>query len=263
MASGPVLALLLAILSLGAVLLAWGLVALAQWGRLWRRGRRASTDRPAGVASLRGTCKPTSQEQVVTSPLSGHKAVWYAVTLQRDEGRPVRPQWSAVGRESEVESFYLDADGDSVRVDPSAATVDLAPGATLDFEATPDALEDLRSNLESMAVEATDGALQVGSWELQAGEYYRLVERRIASGDSISVTGRLEATPTGADAASARIEGPADSSRRRRLLGIPFVIADAGGDSGPKRLRNRTLVGLVFGLPLTLLAIVFMFPPGT
>jgi len=264
MASGPALALLLSILAVGLALVAWGVIAVAQWLRLWRRGRRESTAPRDGVAALEGTCRPTDPESVRRASLSGREALWYEVSLQRDEGRPVRPQWTDVGREGESVPFDLDRDAWSVRVFPADAAVDLAPAATLDFDANPDALASLGADLASIDVEAAGGTLRIGDWDLEAGEHYRLVERRLEPGAVVSVTGRVERTPgANGDRPAARIAGSASPGLVGRFLGVPFVVADASGYSGPNRLRNRGLVGLVFGLPLTLLAIVFLFPPGT
>jgi hypothetical protein len=257
MAAAPVTALVVAILALGLVLLGGGALATLQWLRVWRRRRERPARQQPGLVALQGTCLAAGTGEPAPAPLSAVPACWSVLGLERDAGDVSRSSWRPEAREERAGDFRLETPAGTVRVDPADAIVDLGADETvaLDPDAEPATLRDA---LGSLDVDLEDGRLRVGDWGLDSDEHYRLVERRLEPGDEVSVTGRLE---PGGDAVGT-IDGPATDTWRSRLFSVPFVVADEGGESASHRLRNRALVGFVFGLPPTLLALVLLFPPG-
>lgn len=260
MADGPVLALVLAILGLGLSLLLGGAVATLQWARVWRRRRATPQPLDLGLVALDGTTCAVEDHPPTAAPLSGEPACCVTIALERDAGAVSRPAWQEVQARDHRGPFGLETPAGTVRVDPAAAVVDLGSDETVVVESDA-APEDLRDALHGFAVTRSGGHLDVGAWELDPDERYRLIERRLDPGDTVAVTGRLDTDPT-ATATAGSISGPPADTWRSKLLSIPFVVADDGGESASYRLRNRALVGLVLGMPPTLLALVLLFPPA-
>lgn len=260
MAAAPVDALVLAILALGLVLLLGGLVATLQWVRVWRRRRANPPSLDPGLVALDGTCRAVDGHTPTPAPLSGIPSTSVTITLERDAGDVSRPAWQEVGQDGHLQPFGLEAPAGTVRVDPAEAIVDLGADATVAVE--PDtSLEDLQEAAAGLDVTRQGGGLEIGPWDLDPEERYRLVERRLEPGDDVSVTGRLDTHGSTTDIAGT-VSGPPAGTWRSKLLSVPFVVADDGGESASYRLRNRILVGFVLGLPPTLLALVLLFPPS-
>lgn len=238
MASVPVHALVLGILALGLALVVGGGINGLRWAWLRRDG-----DPDPGPVRLTGRCRPIDGESVPTAPVSGRPALYYEWRLERRGGRLARPVWEPVEGASERRPFELETADGPVRIEPSGAAYEPPrdPDVTVD---DPETLRETAAELEA-TVPGPDAA-----------ENFRLVEYRLEDGDEVSVTGRLTA-----DGATRRIAGPASPSLVGRLLGVPFVVADADRDGGLGRLRDRAIAGLVLGLPPTLLALVLLFPP--
>jgi len=256
MAAAPVTALVVAILALGLVLLLGGAVATLQWLRVWRRRRERPARLEPGLVALEGACRALGPEEPPPAPLSGVSACWSELRLERDAGDVSRSSWRTEAHEEGAETFRLETPAGTVRVDPADAIVDLGADETVAVDPDADP-EELRDAAGSLDVDLENGRLRIGPWTLDPEERHRLVERRLEPGDEVTVTGQLEA---GDDAAT--IAGAPTDTWRSRLLAVPLVVADGGGESASYRLRNRAIVGFVFGLPPTLLALVLLFPPG-
>lgn len=237
MTSGPVLAVLVAILAGGLALVLGGGIGLIQWLRVGRRGSNP------GPIHLTGRAKPIGGEPP-SAPVSGEAALCSQWRLEREEGRVTRPVWRTVEDGGEQDPFELEMDGDRVRLETATADLDLAE----DLEVIVDGPADLPEAIVDRLDDEAD-------WD--GDDRYRLVEARIETGDRLSVTGRLS---TGQDG-TPTVAGPASPSLLGRLFGVPFVVADADRDGGAGRLRDRAIAGFVLGLPPTLLAIVLLFPP--
>lgn len=237
MASLPVQAIVFTILGLGLALIFAGIVGAVQWLRIGRRGVAA------GAVSLTGRCQAVDGGSL-TAPVTAEPALCYAWRLEREGGRLTRPVWQTVEDGAECVPFELADEADSIRVEPAAADLDLADDHSV-----------LLSEPDDLPAAVAD-RLETGPY-LDGDDRFRLVEAWLDPGDRISVTGHLSReegeTPT--------VAGPASPSLLGRLLGVPFVVADADRDGGAGRLRDRAIAGFVLGLPPTLLSIVLLFPP--
>jgi hypothetical protein len=238
MATGWDLALLLGILGGSAVVLLLGAGGLAQYLRL--RRRRGALE--PGSAWLSGTARPAGDD-LVTAPISDEPALCVEYALEREGGKVARRVWRAVETERASVAFDLETHAGTVRVDPSDASLDLAEDAAETFD-DPTALR------EALPASMADAALD-------DADRYRLTEWRLSPGDAVDATGRLQAGGTGPPTLS----GPGGSTTRRRLLSVPFVLADPGRDGGAGAVRDRAFAGFVLGLPPALLALVLLFPP--
>jgi len=102
-------------------------------------------------------------------------------------------------------------------------------------------------------------SVDVGVATLDAGERYRLLERRIEAGDALAVTGGATVNAEGGP--GALLQARTNGGRLARYLGVPLVVARPGGADASEQLRGRVLIGLVVGLPLVMLSLVYLFPP--
>jgi hypothetical protein len=239
MATGWDLALLLGILIGSAFLLLAGAVGLGQYLRL--RRRRGSVE--PGPTWLSGTARPADGAEV-TAPVSGESALCVAWALEREGGRVARRVWRTVETGRREVPFVLETAAGPVRTDPANASLDLVEDHAETFD-------DHTALREAMPASSADVSLD------DQTDRYRLTEHRIAAGDVVDASGTLGTSPDDPPTLS----GPADTSIPRRLLGVPFVLADSDRDGGAGLLRDRALAGFVLGLPPALLALVLLFPP--
>jgi len=258
MASLADLALLLPIFAVGAGLIGYGLLALGQLLRIRRGAGTPATDASRALVSLEGTAVDVD-DATVTSPLTGREALWYSYRVDTHGGDLTRPDWTPVAEGRDGRVFGVETGGDTVRVDPDGADVELDPIDEVDVVADPADVADLRSVAATVTVDEAAESVDVGVATLDAGERYRLLERRIEVGDALAVTGG--ATVNAAGGPGVLLRASTDGGLLARFLGVPFVVASPRGADASEQLRGRVLIGLVVGLPLVMLSLVYLFPP--
>lgn len=269
MAMGAAQWVLVAILAGGVGLLGFGAVALAQLVRLRRRTDAAGDTLHPGVLAIEGRASATEPGETVRSPITGGAALLYEYAVQLRAGSAQTPDWRTVTAGQNGVSFRLETGDGAVLVDPRGASLELPIVDEVEFEADPAAIGPKNPSIDALAVDAEAGTVVVGDVPLTNGERYRILERRIEPGDSLPVAG-VATTPDGGTPASTDGAGasrnPDDDPRLafrrtrgtlRRTFGVPFVIGDADGGART-RLRNRAIVGALFGLPLVMLAGVYL-----
>lgn len=260
MAVAPLQLVLVGILAAGLGLLAYALVSLGALLHLRRRDRTDGGPVEPGVLAVEGTASAAGGRDPVQSPVTGTDALVYEYAIQHRVGAAATPDWRTVAGGQAGAAFDLAVDGDRVRVDPSSASLGLPVAEEVPFEADPDAL-DGAEDLPLAAVRvAQDGeTLVFGDVQLVPGDRYRVVERRIEPGDVVRVAG--VATRAGSALDDAR-GGPVTfrefRSSLRQFVGVPYVVGDADGGA-ETRLRNRAIVGVLFGLPLAMLGFVYLY----
>lgn len=239
--------LLGAIFLAGLVPLLGGAVSLGQLLRLWVRDRANPAGVPSGLVSLAGTARAVEGREPVRSPLTGTESLAFAVEIAREGGRPARPEWETVATRQDEVPFVLDGEHGRVFVDPV--------GVTLAFDPADERVVD---------GESAEDLPNVPGFEPPEGERYRVRERRVDVGQPIELTGiATDRTVAVGDESLPVVVFPSDRGPFGRFLGVPFAVSARGGGRVRRRLRDRTIMGLVIGLPLAMLAIVFAFPPGT
>lgn len=258
MASLADLALLLPIFAAGAGLLGYGLLALGQLVRIRRGAATPDSSATRSLVAVEGDAVGVD-DATVTSPLTGRAALWYAYRIDSHGGDLTRPDWTPVAEGRAGRVFGVQTDGDAVRVDPTGADVELDPSDEVAVVLDPDACDDLRSVAETVTVDETDASVDVGVATLEMGERYRFVERRIEPGDALAVTGGAAVEAESGPGVIVRARR--DRGRIARLLEVPLVVGTPGGADAGEQLRGRVLVGLVIGLPLVMLSLVYLFPP--
>jgi hypothetical protein len=249
--------LLLAVFAVGAGLLGYGTLGVLDLLRL-SRGSTSAAAIDAGLLSIAGTAVHSENHGTVTSPVTGAEALWYAYEIQHRASDLARPDWETVAEDAGGRPFGLETADGRVTLDPAGARVAVDPDLDAEVEADPAELD--ASTADAAVSEA--GSMTVGGVDLTAGEYYRLIERRITLGDDLQVSGAATVDrpePSGDAAATSTISAAAPHGRLRRLLAVPLVIDQPGGAGALGVLRDRILVGLVFGLPLTMLAVVYAY----
>lgn len=262
MASGPVLLLLLGLLTTGGILIAYSLFSLLQL-RWFRRALRSDGGRPRpGSVAVEGVARTAADADSVSSPVTGTNALLYEYGVKHLTGAPASPNWRTVASGQDGVAFDVDTDAGRLRVEPPGAALELDVADEIEFEASVDALED-HPAMETLELAYDENSIVLGDLPLTPGDHYRVIERRIEPGDAVTVAGI--AVESGAEGSPRSPDRPAlvlrrTRSRLRRLVGLPFVIGDAdGGALGV--LRDRVIVGGIFGLPLAMLALVLLFPP--
>ena len=248
--------LLLVVFAVGAGLLGYGTLGLLDILRL-RRGSTSAAVIESGLLTLSGTADLSDEHGTVTSPATGAEVLWYEYEIQHRASDLARPDWETMARDAAGRPFGLETDGGHVIVDPAGARVAVDPDLDAEFEADPAELD--ASTADATVSEA--GSMTVDGVDLTAGEYYRLIERRITPGDDLQVSGAaaVDRAEAAGDAAGASTISAADRGRLGRLLSVPLVIDEPEGPGALGVLRDRVLVGLVFGLPLTMLAVVYAY----
>ncbi len=238
MATGWDLALLLGILLGSGLVLLAGAVGLVQYLRL--RRRHGSLE--PGPVSLSGTARRGDTDELV-GPVSGEPALCVEWALEREGGKVARRVWRTVERRRDGTRFTLETDAGSIRVDPANASIDLNEDRAEVFDDS----GELRGALPSSLADA----------DLDQADRFRLTEWRLSDGDAVDATGHIERRRDGAPT----LTGPAEPSLARRLVRVPFVLADPDREGGAGVLRDRALAGFVLGIPPALLALVLLFPP--
>ncbi len=250
-ATGVLVVLLLG----GAALLVGGganAIQLLRVRRLARHGRLRN-----GPVVLDGTVDVSGSSPPVTSPLTGQSARCYEFEVRAAGRGPNHAGQTQLATGRDAVPFVLSTTAGPVRVDPTGADLALAP--VLDVTVDGDDAEPLQSGCDSVTVDESAAVLRVGDVELPTDGRYRVIERRLDSGDPTTVTGLATTDPK--DGGTAIVGTPASPGLPGRLVGIPFVIGDTGPDRATRQLFDRAVVGLVFGLPPLFLSLVLLFPP--
>lgn len=262
MATGVADLVLIAILTIGVGFLSFGFVGVVQYSRLRRGDRTDGGPLTPGPLTVRGTATPTAPPETVHSPATGERAVLYEYAVQRRGGTSPTPDWRTVTAGQNGVPFLLETAGGAALVDPRGAGLELPVTEEVSFRADPDELDAADPPIDAIAVDREAGTVVVGDVPLTNGEQYRFVERRIDDGQALTVAG---------PAADSAGEGPGAGDRYTvafrtdrgwfgDLLGVPYVIGDAEGGAG-RRVRNRVIAGLLFGLPLVMLSGTYLAAP--
>lgn len=267
MATGAALWVLLAIFAAGAGLLGFGAIAVVQRLRLRRATRSDGGPLEPGVLAVRGRTGSTTPDDTVRSPITGDTTLLYEYAIQHRAGSSPTPDWRTVAGGQNGVPFRLETDGGAVLVDPDGAELELPVTDEVEFLADPDELDGDDPPLDALAVDTETETVVVGDVPLTNGERYRVVERRIEPGDELAVAGVASAAdaPSATAAGESRDDDPRIAFRRRsglvrQTLGVPYVIGDANGGADV-RLRNRAIVGVLFGLPVIMLSGAYLLSP--
>lgn len=248
----------------GTLLLSAGIFTGLQLLQLKRRGTTSPGNVAEGVTTTQGRVDPAEDEGSVTSPITGTEAVCYEFVVQRQAGTQPRTDWDTVEGGRDGVRFLLSDEAGSVLIDPTEANLEFDPDDVIEFEAVPEEIEAAANTLETAAVDEARDLVDIGVAELELGETYRILERRVQQGDSITATGHATADTAG----DLGLTGPkavlgvsADRSRLQRLLGVPFTLTDETETKATTTLMNRAIVLVTFGTPLFVMPVMFLFPP--
>lgn len=259
MATGVVALVLVTILAVGLGFLTFGAVGLLQLLRLWRANQTDGGPLDSGVRSVSGRVSPTAESETVHSPATGERTLLYEYALSHRGGSAQTPDWRTVTAGQNGVPFLLSTDGGAALVDPDGAGLDLPVAQEVEFVADPDELSSDDPPIDALAIDREADTVVVGDVPLANGERYRLVERRLAPDDVVTVTGRADTSNLDTAGASSDyavvFDGP--SGRLRDVLGVPYVVGDDDGGAAT-RLRNRAVAGVVFGLPLVMLSSTYL-----
>jgi hypothetical protein len=247
----------------GTLLLSAGIFTTLQLVQLKRRGSVSVGDVADGEVTTRGRVDPTDDHGIVDSPVTGAETLCYEYLLQRQDGTSNRVDWETIGEGRDGVFFAVSDDTGGVLVEPNEARLELDPDDVLEFEASEAGIEAASSELATC--ELRDGILDVGIAELELGDTYRILERRIQQGDSVTLTGYASTDAVGDDLG---LTGPAavvgartDRGPLQQYLGVPYTLTDEDQTRARTTLFNRAIVLVTFGVPLFLFPVMFLFPP--
>jgi hypothetical protein len=194
----------------------------------------------------------------VTAPFSGTECLVcdYEVQEYRSSGK--HSSWQTVDDDVVGTSFLLDDGSGTVLVDPRSATRNLATEMEYEVDGGETPPDRIRRFIESTPdLDSEDHTYDLKVVELKGGNDRRYVERRLDVGATVHVLGEAESgVDLGSDRGSvnARIRAPDVGSSGfvgglyRRLVGRPFVVADAHQGEAAWRIAKPGVVYLALGL---------------
>lgn len=259
MASTGELAFLGVFVALGVAITGAGMLRLRTWWTMRALDPTGALSVESGLQEFEGRATPV--EETVTAPFSGteslicdHKVEAYD---QDDEGS----NWEPVEGGEQSVPFEIEQDGRAVAVGPEGANYLLSDEFSVDTARE----DDLPEGVQAYVGEEVDGGskprhtLEIGGLEID-GRRYRFTEQRLDAGEDVYVVGPAERDGTAVGGSDARLSVAAgDRGWFERLLGDPFVVADAGEDVAERRQLKGALLVLVLGLVVLGVSLFILF----
>jgi hypothetical protein len=240
---------------IGAALFVTGLLRLRRWWTMRRLDPSGPFSVDPGLQEFEGRAHPT--DDTLTPPFTEAESLVCEYEVERHRHDDDGSDWHTVESDTSSVPFELRQDGHTVAVDPDGAQQLLSTEFRVDTADDGDLPASVREYVDQHlgGADSIEPSVDVGPLELGARRY-RFTEKRLDAGEDVYVLGDADRDTGAVPESDARLAVTGgEGGWRERVLGDPFVVADAGEDTAERRQLKRAvglvLFGLVFGgLPL-------------
>jgi hypothetical protein len=244
-------------LLIGLAILGYGLLSFRTYAKIRLRSPTDAHAVDSGAVEVEGEAK--AGERLLEAPFTGESCVAYEFEVEKYRHDDDGSNWHTRAEGAEVVPFRI-ADGTGVvGVEPSESSlsVDRDYRVVVGREETPpervQAFVDGRDDLDH-----DTGSFDLGPVSIGTGDKHRFTERRLEPGMEAYVTGSAEPM-VAVDGATPTVGDTGGGGVLDRVLGEPFVVADAGEDEVQWRYLKLGVGATLFGGVFAAIPIYVLF----
>lgn len=202
-----------------------------------------------GVVEVAGTARADEDARTISAPLTGSVCLAFSFEAQEYRQSGQHGSWHTLDEGQGGVPFFVERDGDYVRVDPAGADLHLEEH-TIDVDPGDEPPGTIARYIEATEdVELQDGTLDLKLVELNVGNRQRFVERRLDVGEDAYVYGTLRRSQRAAEWGS----GVVDVELWAGEDSPAFVVSDTSERGTAWRIARGAIGWTIGGLLVTAL----------